>query len=225
MPVGVKLHSGMSTAGKKSVWMVEDNEAFRKSFAEMIGRSAVMSCDRAFGNCEDLVATLSAGSSPDVVLMDINLPGMSGLDGIREAKGLRPDLKIVVLTVFDDNERIFGAICAGADGYLLKSTPPPKLLESLEEIVEGGAPMNSQIARKVLDLFGERFAPPSDYQLTDREREILRLLVDGQPKKQIADTLFLSFHTIDTHLRNIYSKLHVHSRSAAVAKTLRERIL
>jgi DNA-binding NarL/FixJ family response regulator len=215
----------MGTCGKKSVWMVEDNEPFRKNFAEMIGRSAVMSCDVTFGNCEDLLGALRAGPAPDVVLMDINLPGMSGLDGIREAKAVAPELAVVVLTVFDDNEKIFAAICAGADGYLLKSTPPSKLLESLGDIVEGGAPMNPQIARKVLDLFGGRIMPSSDYQLTERERTILKLLVDGHPKRQIAEELFLSFHTIDTHLRNIYTKLHVHSRSAAVAKALKERIL
>jgi DNA-binding NarL/FixJ family response regulator len=215
----------METGGKKSVWMVEDNDAFRRSFAELIGHSSVMACDSTFSNCEDLIGDLKAGSSPDVILMDINLPGMSGLDGIREAKAIDPNVKVVILTVFDDNDKIFSAICAGADGYLLKSTPPPKLLESLEQIVAGGAPMNPQIARKVLDLFGSRILPSSDYELTDRERDILKLLVDGHPKKQIAEELFLSFHTIDTHLRNIYTKLHVHSRSAAVAKALKERIL
>jgi DNA-binding NarL/FixJ family response regulator len=215
----------MSARGKKSVWMVEDNDAFRKNFAEMIGRSSVMACESTFSNCEDLIASLRQGSSPDVILMDINLPGMSGLDGIREAKAIDAEIKFVILTVFDDNDKIFRAICAGADGYLLKSTPPPKLLESLEDIVEGGAPMNPQIARKVLDLFGARVVPATDYDLTERERVILKLLVDGHTKKQIAEELFLSFHTIDTHLRNIYTKLHVHKRSAAVAKALKERIL
>jgi DNA-binding NarL/FixJ family response regulator len=215
----------MTTREKKSVWMVEDNDAFRKNFAEMIGHSSVMTCDNAFSNCEDLLEWLRRGESPDVILMDINLPGMSGLDGIIEAKAIRPALKVVILTVFDDNDKIFRSICVGADGYLLKSTPPTKLLASLEEIVEGGAPMNSQIARKVLDLFGSRILPSSDYALTERERDILKLLVDGHSKKQIAGELFLSFHTIDTHLRNIYTKLHVHSRSAAVAKAIKERIL
>jgi DNA-binding NarL/FixJ family response regulator len=215
----------MSERERKSVWMVEDNDAFRKNFAELIGHSSLMTCENAFNNCEDMLASLQNGATTDVILMDINLPGMSGLDGIVEAKAVRPGLKVVVLTVFAYNDKIFRSICAGADGYLLKSTPPLKLLASLEEIVEGGAPMNSQIARKVLDLFGSRILPSSDYALTDREREILKLLVDGHPKKQIAEEIFLSFHTIDTHLRNIYTKLHVHSRSAAVAKALKERIL
>jgi DNA-binding NarL/FixJ family response regulator len=205
--------------------MVEDNEAFRRNFAEMIGRSSVMACDNAFSNCEDLIESLRGGESPDIVLMDINLPGMSGLEGIRETKAIDENIKVVVLTVFDDNDKIFTAICSGADGYLLKSTLPAKILASLEEIVAGGAPMNPQIARKVLDLFGNRNPPASDYELTDRERGILKLLVDGHSKRQIAEELFLSFHTIDTHLRNIYTKLHVHSRSAAVAKALKERIL
>ena len=215
----------MESAGKKSVWMVEDNDAFRRNFAEMIGHSSTMACDSAFGNCEDLLNSLRAGASTEIILMDINLPGMSGLDGIREVKQIDPGIKVVVLTVFDDNEKIFRAICAGADGYLLKSTPPEKLLGSLEEIVGGGAPMNPQIARKVLDLFGSRLAPASTYNLTERERDILGLLVEGHSKKQIADELSLSFHTIDSHLRNIYAKLHVHKRSAAVAKALKERIL
>jgi DNA-binding NarL/FixJ family response regulator len=221
---GIEVDS-MDVRGRKSVWMVEDNDAFRMNFAEMIGHSSVMTCDNAFSNCEDMLSSLREGATTDVVLMDINLPGMSGLDGIVEAKAVSPGIKVVILTVFDDNDKIFRAICAGADGYLLKSTPPPKLLASLEEIVEGGAPMNSQIARKVLDLFGSRILPSSGYPLTDREREILKLLVDGHSKKQIAEEIFLSFHTIDTHLRNIYTKLHVHSRSAAVAKALKERIL
>jgi DNA-binding NarL/FixJ family response regulator len=205
--------------------MCEDNDAFRDNFAELIGLSTAMSCDGAYRSCEDLLEAFRGHPAPDVILMDLNLPGMSGLDGIREAKAVEPKIKVVVLTVFDDNDKIFRAICAGADGYLLKSTPPPKLLESLEEIVEGGAPMNPQIARKVLDLFGNRFAPVSSYELTERERDILRHLVDGHSKKQIAEELFLSFHTIDSHIRNIYTKLHVHKRSAAVAKALKERIL
>jgi DNA-binding NarL/FixJ family response regulator len=210
---------------KKTVWLVEDNASFRSNVAELIGRSGVMNCDRVFANCEDALSALRSDIPPDVILMDIHLPGLSGLEGTRVAKSIAPNVKVVVLTVFDDNEKIFQAICAGADGYLLKGEMPEKLLSSLGEILEGGAPMNSLIARKVLDLFNSHIVPTSDYQLTAREKEILRHLVNGSPKKQIAAELFLSFHTIDSHLRNIYSKLQVHSRGEAVAKVLKERLL
>ena len=130
-----------------------------------------------------------------------------------------------MLTVFDDNEKIFQAICAGASGYLLKSATPDRIIESLQEILTGGSPINAQIARKVLAMFAHIAAPKGEYQITRAEKEILRLLVEGELKKQIAHQLGVSFHTVDTHLRNIYTKLQVHSRSGAVAKALKERLL
>jgi DNA-binding NarL/FixJ family response regulator len=210
---------------RKTIWLVEDNAPFRKNIAELITGSGLMECERVFGSCEEAVTALRSELPPEVLLMDINLPGLSGLEGTRAVKSIAPTVKVVVLTVFDDNEKIFQALCAGADGYLLKSIMPEDLLAALGEILAGGAPMNSHIARKVLDLFTRHVIPTADYQLTPREKDILRHLIEGSPKKQIAADLFLSFHTIDTHLRNIYAKLQVHSRSEAVAKALRERLL
>jgi DNA-binding NarL/FixJ family response regulator len=130
-----------------------------------------------------------------------------------------------MLTVFDEDEKIFRAICAGASGYLLKSTPPDKIIEALKEILTGGAPINPHIARKMLDMFAHMAAPKGEYQITHAEKGILRLLMEGEPKKQIAHRLGISFYTVDTHLRNIYTKLQVHSQSGAVAKALKERLL
>jgi DNA-binding NarL/FixJ family response regulator len=157
--------------------------------------------------------------------MDIGLPGMNGIEGVRRVKAISPETRVIMLTVFDENEMIFQAICAGASGYMLKSESTEKIITSLHEVLNGGAPMNAQIARKVIDMFARFAVPKGDYGLTAREREILQALVDGLSKKQIADKLFLSFHTIDMHMRGIYSKLQVHSRSGAVAKALKENLL
>jgi DNA-binding NarL/FixJ family response regulator len=208
-----------------TVWLIEDNAPFRSNLAELVGTMEGVRCGKTFPRCEQAIEALQSNELPDIIIMDIGLPGIDGIEGARRIRQIVPAIKIVMLTIFDDNERIFHAICAGADGYLLKSTPPEKLLELLNDIIMGGAPMNPQIARKVLDLLSHRLTSGTEYQLTAREKEILRLLIDDFPKKQIADRLSLSFHTIDTHMRNIYEKLHVHSRSAAVAKALRERLI
>jgi DNA-binding NarL/FixJ family response regulator len=209
----------------KIVWLIEDNASFRTNMAELVGTMDGVHCGKLFPRCEQALEQLQSGELPDIIIMDIGLPGIDGIEGARRIKQIAPAVNIVMLTIFDDNERIFQAICAGADGYLLKSTPPEKLLDSLNDILLGGAPMNPQIARKVLDLLSQRTSSTGEYQMTPREKEILRLLIDDFPKKQIADRLSVSYHTIDTHMRNIYEKLHVHSRSAAVAKALRERLI
>ncbi len=207
------------------IWLVEDNERFRTSIRDLINGSKGLSCDLDVSSCEAALDRLQTEASPDLLLMDIGLPGMDGIEGIRRIKAIAPSIQIIMLTVFDDSEKIYRAICAGASGYLLKSAPPDDILSSLTEILEGGAPMNAQIARKVLDMFADMASPKGDYQITKAEREILNLLVQGNPKKQIAHDLGVSFHTVDTHLRNIYAKLHVHSRSEAVAKVLKDRLL
>jgi DNA-binding NarL/FixJ family response regulator len=165
---------------------------------------------------------------PDVLLMDIGLPGMSGIEGIKQIKGMLPDLTILVLTIYEENELIFEALCAGASGYLVKKTPPSKLLEAIQDAHQGGAPMSSNIARKVIDLFlrKNQTAPENDNSiLTPREKEILSSLVEGNSFKAIADILFISIETVRFHFRNIYKKLHVHSQSAAVAKAIKEKLI
>lgn len=214
-----------TSAGTAHIWLVEDNERFRAGIKDLIDESDGLQCDQAFPSCEDAIARLHNDAAPDILLMDIGLPGLDGIEGIRRAKAIAPSIQVIMLTVFDDSDKIFRAICAGASGYLLKSAPPDEIIRSLADILDGGAPMNAQIARKVLDMFADMAAPKESYQLTDMEKRVLTMLVEGNPKKQIAHNLGVSFHTVDTHLRNIYSKLQVHSRSEAVAKALKAKIL
>ena len=166
------------------------------------------------------------GIAPDVMLVDIGLPGMSGIEGIRILRELFADTPILALTVYDDDDRVFEALCAGASGYLLKNTPPARLLESLAEAVQGGAPMSPEVAQRVVRLFRE-FRPPdrASYRLTPQETELLKLLVDGHHYKTAADEMGISVNTISFHLKNIYVKLRVHSKSEAVAKALREHLV
>lgn len=207
------------------VWLVEDNEEFRNSVEDLINQTEGLQCVLALSSCEKTLESLESDAAPDVILMDIGLPGLNGIEGIRRVKAIAPSIDVIMLTVFHDEEKVFQAICAGASGYLLKSDPPDKIVESLKEILTGGAPVNAKIARKMIALFSQIAAPKGDYSLTESEKKILSLLVEGEPTKQIANLLKVSYHTVDTHLRNIYLKLQVHSRSGAVGKALKERLL
>ena len=208
------------------VWVIEDSARYRDTLGALIERSERLRCTRVFGDCESALALLDDGQElPRLILMDLGLPGMNGIDGIRHVRQRSPSVPVVMLTVHQSNDRIFEAICAGASGYMLKSATFEEILQGLENVLDGGAAINSQIARRVLDMFSHMATPQADYGLSDRERQILQLLVDGRTKTQIAEQIFLSPHTIDTHIRNIYAKLHVNNRSGAVAKALRERLL
>jgi len=211
--------------GDIAVWLVEDNDEFRTSVDDLINQTEGLKCVLALSSCEKALESLESDAAPDVILMDIGLPGMSGIEGIRRVKAIAPSIDVIMLTVFDDEEKVFQAICAGASGYLLKSDSPDKIVESLKEILTGGAPVNAKIARKMIALFSHIAAPKGDYSLTEAEKKILVLLVEGEPTKQIAHRLNVTYHTVDTHLRNIYLKLQVHSRSGAVGKALKERLL
>lgn len=208
-----------------TVWLVEDNEEFRTSVAELVDQTDGLHCALSTSSCEMMLDELESLAAPDVILMDIGLPGLNGIEGIRRVKGITPSVDVIMLTVFEDEEKVFQAICAGASGYLLKSDPPDRIIGSLKEILTGGAPVNAKIARKMLDMFSRIAAPKGNYSLTEAEKEILRLVVDGETTKQIAHQLEVSYHTVDSHLRNIYTKLQVHSRSGAVGKALKERLL
>ncbi|MBM2841812.1 MAG: response regulator receiver [Bacteroidetes bacterium] len=210
---------------KHTVWVVEDNEEFGLQLAGLLNISDSFTCEHVFTACEPAVELLRDDALPDLILMDIGLPGMNGIEGVREIKAVAPSVEVVILTVFEDSEKVFQAISAGASGYLHKSATLETIVESLKSILAGGAPINPQIARRMLEMFAQFSAPHANYHLSPREKEILRLLVDGLTKKEIADKLFLSFHTIDNHLRNMYGKLQVQSRSGAVAKALKERLL
>jgi DNA-binding NarL/FixJ family response regulator len=216
-----------SDADQQVVWIVEDNAKLRRDLAVLIDAELDLCCPVAVSCCEEAFAALDEDPPPDVVLMDLGLPGMSGIEGTARLHSLSPATRIVVLTVHAEDESVFAAICAGACGYLLKPSPPESIVAAVRQAASGAAPMNAYIAAKVLAMFA-RLAPargPDEYGLTAREREILQLLVDGLTMRHIAQRLAVSYHTVDTHLRNIYAKLHVRSRSGAVAKALREKLL
>ena len=209
------------------VIVVEDNDSIREGLKMLIDGTEGYSCIDTFPKCEPMLKVLKK-VEPDVLLMDIGLPGMNGIEGIRQSKKIIPELNILVLTVYEENELVFDALCAGACGYLVKKTPPSRLLEAITEAYQGGAPMSSHIARKVIDFFQQKkqLSPhKSGSLLTPREREILAGLVEGNSFKAIADSLFISIETVRFHFRNIYKKLHVHSQSEAVAKAIKEGLI
>ena len=207
------------------VAIIEDRREIRESLATLIGGTDGFLCTGSYRSMEDTLAGLGR-QLPDVALVDIGLPGMSGIEGIRILKQRYPDLLLLMLTIYDDDERIFDAMCAGASGYLLKKTPPARLLDSLKEAVAGGAPMSPEVARRVISLFRE-IRPPerADYDLTPHETRLLKLFVRGHNYKTAAAELGVSVHTIDFHLRSIYGKLQVHSKTEAVAIALRNRLV
>ncbi|HUE00516.1 MAG TPA: response regulator transcription factor [Bryobacteraceae bacterium] len=207
------------------VAIVEDQPRIRESLQILIGRTEGFRCTGAYDSMEGALARI-AGDLPNVALVDIGLPGMSGIEGIRELKKRFPEMTLVMMTIYDDDKRIFDALCAGACGYLLKKTPPARLLESLREAAGGGSPMSPEVARRVVSLFRE-IRPPEDApcQLTPHEIRLLKLLVEGHNYKTAAAELNLSVNTIRFHMKSIYGKLQVHSKSEAVAKGLRQRIV
>ena len=207
------------------VAVIEDRREIGDGLAALINGTEGYCCTGAFRSMEQALAGIGA-SLPDIVLVDIGLPGMSGIDGIRFLKERYPALQFLILTIYDDDERIFEALCAGACGYLLKRTTPARLLESLKEVSEGGAPISPEVARRVIRLFQEiRPAKQADHQLTPHQTRLLKLLADGHNYKTAAAELGVTVDTIGFHLRHIYEKLQVHSKSEAVAKALRERII
>lgn len=214
-----------ATGQKISVWLVEDHEDARRVVTRAINRSHDIACPCAFASCEEALDTLRRQAPPQVVLLDVRLPGMNGIEGIRRIKALAPEVHVLMLTVYDDHEKVFSAICAGASGYLLKTDDPEAVVAAIKNVIVGGAPMNPRVAKLVLGMFAKLAAPQrAEYGLSEREREILELMVKGLIKKEIADHLGLSYHTVDNHLRNIYTKLHVHTRTGAVAKAVSERL-
>ena len=207
------------------VAIIEDRRPIRDGLALLIGGTEGFNCAGAYRSMEEALDKIGL-ARPDVALVDIGLPGMSGIEGLRILKEKYPQLALLMLTVYEDDERIFDAMCAGASGYLLKKTPPARLLESLREVAEGGAPMSPEVARRVIALFRE-IRPPerADYQLTPHETRILKLFVEGYNYQTAATELSVSIHTISFHVRSIYEKLQVHSKSEAVAKAMRNRLV
>jgi DNA-binding NarL/FixJ family response regulator len=203
-----------------SLAIVEDKAGFRESLARMLNEAPGFHCSHTYGSAEEALQGIPA-APPEVVLMDINLPGMSGVDCVRRLRTLAPQVRVIMLTVYDNTENIYAALKAGASGYILKRTSPAKLLEAIQDVVDGGAPMSSAIARKVVQSFQE--APPAGGKvenLSSREQEVLDMLAKGYLYKEISDQLHLGLGTIKTYVRRIYEKLHVQSRTEAVIKYL-----
>jgi len=211
--------------GTIKVAIVEDQRDIREGLATILKFTGGHTCTGAYRSMEEALERIK-GEVPDVALVDIGLPGMNGIEGIRLLKERHPGMLLLMLTVYDDDEHIFDALCAGACGYLLKKTPPARLIESLREALDGGAPMSPEVARKVIKLFQEVRPPErADYHLTPHEVRLLKLLVEGHNYKTAAVEVGVSVTTVAYHMRNIYDKLQVHSKSEAVAKALRNRLV
>lgn len=202
----------------------EDDDKLRQSLSLLIDGTEGYSVVGGFPNCRN-VEEEAAALQPDIVLMDIDMPEVNGIEGVERIKAKYPHIHVLMHTVFDDNEKLFACLKAGANGYLLKKTPPAKLLESLQDIYAGGAPMSPGIARRVLSTFHQLKHAAEKYGLTKREKEVLQLLTEGYTYKAISAECFISMDTVSTHLRHIYEKLHVNCGTEAVAKAIRERLV
>ena len=208
------------------VALFEDNNKLRESLKQLVDSAEDMTCTGAFADANKLIHNMRQ-ADPDIVMMDINMPGTSGIEGVRIIKENFPGVYILMQTVFDDNDKIFAAICAGASGYMLKKTTPQKMIEAIRETYQGGAPMTPSVAVKVLEMFRiqTRVEKNEFIDLSEREREILGILVKGKSYKVIAAECFISIDTVSTHARHIYEKLHVHSKSEAVAKAIFQKLV
>ena len=204
------------------VGIVEDNHTLRNSLSVLVNQSEGMQCVVSLNNLLNVISEFKK-KLPDVVLMDIGLPNISGIEGVRTVKEFFKNIQVLMFTVFDDDEKIFEAIKAGASGYLLKKSSPAEIIDAIQSLYNGGAPMTASIARKVIQSFQNNFQnQKEEFLLTARETEILHSLVDGLSYKKVAEKFFISISTVRTHIRHIYEKLHVHSKSQAVAKALKK---
>ncbi|MEM7812235.1 MAG: response regulator transcription factor [Planctomycetota bacterium] len=207
------------------IWIVEDNAAYRRATARGLKLLAEDVTPRGFGTCEDALSEIDAGHAPDVVLMDIELPGIDGIDGISQIKRRLPDAHVLVLTVFEDDDKVFRALKAGASGYCLKSDPITRIREAVGQVLQGAAPIHPRVARRVLDVFSKPDDNKPDYNLNERERAVLTAMTRGLVRKQIASELKLNLHTLDYVMRCIYRKLRVNGATAAVGLAVRERLV
>ena len=205
--------------------LYEDNPQLREGLTMLISGSEGFDVLAAFKNCDNIIAEVEA-FRPDVILMDIDMPGVNGIEGLKRVRAVDSEVKILMLTVFDDNKNVFEAISNGANGYILKKTPPAKLLEYIAEAQTGGAPMTASVATQVLKMFSSmNNEKGEDYNLSDREKQVLQLLVDGYSYKMIAAEMYIAIDTVRSHIKKIYEKLHVNSKSEAVAKAFKDRLV
>lgn len=208
------------------VAIFEDNSNLRESLFNLLESAEGFTCVGAFAHCERVIESIEE-TQPDVILMDIEMPVVNGIEGVRRVREKYADVKILMETIFEEDEKIFQSICNGAQGYILKNTAPEEILRAIREIYEGGAPMSPIIASKVLRLFKTNLSKNADesFNLSSREKEILKCLVEGMSYKMIADTCFISADTVNGHIKNIYRKLQVHSKSEAVVKAIKGKIV
>ena len=208
------------------VVIFEDNNSLREGLFQLINGTEGFTCVGAFPDCENLIRRIEH-AQPDVILMDIEMPGMTGIEAVKILKEKFPSVKVLMQTIFEDANKIFNSICAGASGYMLKSTSPARMLECIKEIYEGGSPMTPSIASKVLQMVKDKSGDGSSdsFNLTSREKEVLTCLVKGMSYKLIANACFISIETVRGHIKNIYEKLQVHSKSEAVVKAINRRIV
>lgn len=202
----------------------EDNARLRQSLEMLLNDEVLFRVMGAYTDCRNAVQAIE-DTGAELVVMDIDMPGITGLEGVEQIKAVYPDVKVVMHTVFDDDTRIFDSLCKGADGYLLKNTPPLQLIQSLEEVMKGGAPMSPFVAQKVFQYFRQKQVVNDEYNLTPREKEVLELLVKGNSYKMIAHQCQVSIDTVKRHLQNIYHKLHVNCGTEAVAKAIKDKIV
>lgn len=208
-----------------NIAIVEDNHNIRKGLSALINGTKSYKCIGEYETGEAFLDDL-VEKQVDVVLMDIKLPGINGIECVKQAKIIDPDLNILMLTIYEENNAVFEALSAGACGYLVKKTPPNRLVEAIKDAYEGGSPMSSHIARKVITVFQQNAVEiKEDFDLSDREKEVLNSLGNGNNYQEIAEELFISVDTVRHHIRNIYKKLHVHSQSEAVAKAIRKGLI
>lgn len=207
------------------ILLYEDNPQLREGLTMLLNGSDGFEVIDSFKNCNNVVDEVEA-LEPDIVLMDIDMPGRNGIDGLKLIRQHNTEVKVLMLTVFDDNKNVFDAVRNGANGYLLKKTPPARLLEYIQEAHTGGAPMSSSIATQVLKMFSEVHTPVNDdYRLSEREKQVLQLLVNGYSYKMIASEMYISIDTVRSHIKKIYEKLHVNSKSEAVAKAFKNKLV
>jgi DNA-binding NarL/FixJ family response regulator len=207
------------------VWLIEDHKTYGERLARALNRVEGIACPQRFTACEDAFAALTSETPPHVLLLDVGLPGINGIDALAQLRQLAPHAAIVILTVFEEDDKIFRAICAGASGYLLKTANTEDIAAAIRSAATGGSPINPTIARRVLDMFSQANPPQKDYGLTPREKEILQHLVQGQSTKEAAARLEISYHTADGYIRDIYEKLQVNTRSGVVAKAVKEGLV
>jgi DNA-binding NarL/FixJ family response regulator len=207
------------------IWLIEDNAAFREATQMALQVQPAGYQSECFESCERALARLEDGIKPDLIFLDVGLPGMDGITGIQHFKAKLPETGIVILTMFEEDDKIFRAICAGASGYLLKGESLTNIGMAIEQAMAGGSPMNPQVARRVLAMFSKLVPVKKDYGLTEREQNVLELMVEGKAKKQIADELGISVHTVNSYVRIVYKKLHVNCQTAAVSIALRDGLI